>query len=496
MLYQMSFLHMSTYTPFDKELENLDENELQKLVDRSISEGWYIEYKADIPRKTSKIEGAKIVKAISAFANTKGGWLFYGVQSNDKNIATDLCGIDINEYENLPDQISQIISANINPKPVYHFKIVPLQTGRYVFIIRINESPTPPYITSAGVIYQRENNESNPIKDRYILEKLAEKTSDYYEVIEHFCQMEYVQTKGQAELHQSYLELYLFPLPFNSFFFKDFYTSEFFKKVQSRFYQSTECIFQDENTQGMALPLGLGFNSIYSSERSLIIRPLTDETLIYRTPTAELFANGGLKCFIPLREFDINNVPKHYESSALIDYLRNKYSPYEMIPGGGSYSWRYTPSGLSDLPDIKRRKETDFVRHIRMIDGVELIYILLIILTKYKAIMEDAGFDLETAVGYRARLTNTWRKFVFFDNDDYLEKIKLYNVPIAPKDDIEVPRFAKGNYYTVDLNDRAPFFSVAMTILDAIGLPDSSTIKFADIITEGIKNFDVTHGAQ
>lgn len=478
---------MTEYTPFSTEIENLDEQELQKLIDNSISEGWYIEFKADIPKKNSKLDVSKIVKTISAFANTKGGWLFYGVQANDKNIATEICGINLNEYKNISDQISQIISSNIAPKPIYHFKTVPLQSGKFVFIIKIEESPIPPYITSQGVIYQRENNESNPIKDRYIIEKLSEKTNEYYESIERFCNIDYKETKGQSESNQSYLELYLFPLPYDDFRFKNFFSTDFFKKVAVRFYQPVDCVFENQNGEKKNIPLNLGFNSIYSSQNSIIIRPINHDNIIYKTTTVELFINGGLKFLIPLCEFDLRNVPKYYKDSDLIDFLKDTFSPFETVRKNNQFTEN---SSIDESRQGTKRKQTDFVRHIRMIDGAELIYVLLIIISKYKAVLEDSKFDFKSEIGFRARLTDTWRKFVFFDNLDYLEKIKLFNLPIAPKNELEVPRFVKGNFYKLDLSEEDSFFIIARAILDAIGLPDSSTIKFADIINDGLKRYD------
>lgn len=480
---------MTNYTPFDKDIVDLDEQELQKLVDKSISEGWYIEYKSDLPKKQGKIESSKIVKSISAFANTKGGWLFYGIESDDKNIATNLCGIDFNQYNNLADQISQIISGNIAPKPIYHFKTVPLQSGNFVFIIRIEESPTPPYITSQGIIYQRENNESNPLKDRYVIEKLSEKTDDYYQAIERFCSMGYGETKGQSESNQSYLELYLFPLPFNDFYFKDFFSSDFFKQVALIFYQNVDCFFETKGGNSVNIPMNLGFNSIYSSQNSLIIRPLKEENLIYKTTTVELFTNGCLKFLIPLYEFDLDSIPKYYENSDVIKYLGDTYSPYETVVEFDHFFGSHS----NNSREVRKRKETGFANHIRMIDGAELIYVLLIIIAKYKAVLEDCGFDLNTEIGYRARLTETWRKFIFFDNNDYLKKIKLYNLPIAPKNEIEVPRFFKGNFYLLNIKEQFSFFTIARSILDAIGLPDSSTIQFWDIINDGLTRFDITN---
>lgn len=475
-----------TYSPFDKEIDDLDESELNKLIEKSISEGWYVEYKADLPKKSGKLDQSKIVKTISAFANTKGGWLFYGILTDEKNVAKALPGINISEYKNIADQISQVISGNITPKPIFHIKVVKLgQTDNYIIIIRIEESPIPPYITSQGIIYQRENNENNPIKDRYILERLAEKTDLYYSSIDNFCKIKYGETKGQSESNQSYLELYLFPLPFNDFRFKDFYSSDFFKLVAARFYQSVSCTFKD-NEGEVNLSLNLGFNSIYSSEKSLVIRPLKDNNLIYKTTTAELFINGGFKFLIPLYEFDIQNVPPHFENSKVIDYLLDRYSPNET-----TYETDYFFGNHSNNPprEILKRKDTDFVRHIKMIDGAELIYVLMVITSIYKAILEDSGFDLKTDIGFRAQLTSIWRKFVFFDNEDYLDKIKLFNLPIAPKDNLEIPRFAKGNFYVLNLDEEYSFFTIAKIILEGIGLPDSSSIKFSNIIHDGVKRY-------
>lgn len=51
---------MTEYNPFDKDLENLDEQELQKLIDNSISEGWYVEFKSDIPKKQVRLMEQKL----------------------------------------------------------------------------------------------------------------------------------------------------------------------------------------------------------------------------------------------------------------------------------------------------------------------------------------------------------------------------------------------------------------------------------------------------
>lgn len=296
------------YNPFDKELEDINEDELSKLIVNEVDEGWYIEYKSQIPEKSSgKLNTIKIVKSIAAFANTKGGWIFWGVECK-VNTASKICGINLDSYTNLQDQLSRIISSNINPTPIYHFKEVTLASGNVVFIIKVDESPTPPYITGNGVIYQRENNESNPIKDRYIIEKLSEKTEAYVKSIEDFTHFEdYGETVGQSESNQSFLELFLFPRPFDSFEFKGFFTNAFFRSVALNFYDNVDFEIEVDG-EVFSTPLNLGFNSIYTSLDSIIIRPITVKNIIYKGTTVELFRNGNLKVVIPLYDFSLNNV--------------------------------------------------------------------------------------------------------------------------------------------------------------------------------------------
>ena len=479
------------YNPFDKkDVSALKIEDLKTLLENEISEGWYIEYKRDVPKlKSKKLDNIKIAKSISSFANTKGGWIFWGIDSDDKNKPTSLNGFDISTYRNFEDQISQIINANISPKPYYHFKKIELENNNIILVIKVDESPTPPYITSQGVIYQRENNESKPIKDRYIIEKLNEKTKDYYESIERFSNFNLTETKGQSDWNQTYLELYLFPTPFDSFKFKKFYTSDFFKDVASRFYQNVDINLNIDDANSV-IPLNLGFNSIYSSEGSLIIRPLKEDNLIYKFTTVELFENGNLKFLIPLYEFDSRNVPERYNDSDTLNYLLDKYSPNETVDQT-SYSSFGMPPLNEDLPPITKRRETDFVNHIKFIDGMELILTILIIVSKYKAVLEDNNFDFDSKVGFRARITDCWRKFVFFDNDDYLEKLKLYNIPLSPKNEIEIPDFKSGNSYFTKLSEDGAYFQIARFILEGIGLPDSQTIDFNEIIKKGLERFEL-----
>lgn len=58
------------YSPFDKDIKDLQPEDLS--AQRSVHEGWYVECKRE------EITASAMAKALSAFANTFGGWLFPG----------------------------------------------------------------------------------------------------------------------------------------------------------------------------------------------------------------------------------------------------------------------------------------------------------------------------------------------------------------------------------------------------------------------------------
>ena len=70
------------YNPFDKlPGDTLTAEELQKLVENNVAEGYYVEYKSLFVRNE------KIGWSISSFANSYGGWYIVGVKTDEHNVA-------------------------------------------------------------------------------------------------------------------------------------------------------------------------------------------------------------------------------------------------------------------------------------------------------------------------------------------------------------------------------------------------------------------------
>ena len=77
------------YTPFNKTINEPDETDILGIL-RGVSEGWYVEYKSELPKIRD------VAKSLSSFANQYGGWLFIGVEEDKKSkTAAGFPGTDI-----------------------------------------------------------------------------------------------------------------------------------------------------------------------------------------------------------------------------------------------------------------------------------------------------------------------------------------------------------------------------------------------------------------
>lgn len=155
---------------------------------RNVSEGWFVEYKSEIG------SAEVIAKAISAFANTHGGWLFYGIAEKSKAepVAGTFPGISIADVEVAVNRIRSAAKDRVSPPPHYEIrsasgpcKDLDLPAGRAVLIVRVPKSYQTPHVHSSGVIYRRVGDGSEPVGERShhevvkLVERSSELESDY-----------------------------------------------------------------------------------------------------------------------------------------------------------------------------------------------------------------------------------------------------------------------------------------------------------------------------
>lgn len=146
----------------NKSWEKLRATDIVKFLS-DIEESIFVEFKSDDEAPN------KLVKEISAFANTYGGYILLGV-SDDKSVSG--C-TKWNEQ-----RIHTVVHDSLFPSPSLDVKKFVIE-GKKVYVIKIEEGSMPPYVTSKGGIYHRIGSGSTPIQDSGKLTELYNKRQDY-----------------------------------------------------------------------------------------------------------------------------------------------------------------------------------------------------------------------------------------------------------------------------------------------------------------------------
>ena len=166
---------MVDFNPFDKPVEDVEFGDLNDLEEQGVSEGYYVEYKRQLPSPPEDT----VAKVIASFANTYGGWFFLGIPERFNNEAASPIGIDLTEHNSLKETVRRWVKTRVDPVPDFDIQLVqnPDYSDWGVLIIEVPESRVPPHIMSDGVIYRRNGEESDPIEpetDRWKLDRLYE----------------------------------------------------------------------------------------------------------------------------------------------------------------------------------------------------------------------------------------------------------------------------------------------------------------------------------
>ncbi len=213
----------------NKKLGEINEQDLQSLITNQVAEGWYIEYKRQMPSQSPKIAAIlKIAASLAAFANSRGGYYIVGIEDDENNIANDVCGFD-NE-SNLKEKIQGIVTKNVFPTPFFESHIVNLENGKIVLIVEVTEGFETPYLCSDGKVYVRQGEARDPIaeKDRYLYQKLIDKGSKLKEKIDDFSTNPYLDIYKETNYlgiktgTKPLIEIYIYTQPMIALFLKIF----------------------------------------------------------------------------------------------------------------------------------------------------------------------------------------------------------------------------------------------------------------------------------
>lgn len=154
----------------NKPIEAVDEYDLQAMVLNQVRENRTLEYKAELPKKSGKEKDKwEFLADVSAFANTLGGDLVYGVREN-KGIASEVCGLELDNVDQECLTLQNIIQTGLDPRiPRVLIQPIPLANERTVILLRIPRSWALPHmVRDSSKFYGRNSNGKYPLDAREI----------------------------------------------------------------------------------------------------------------------------------------------------------------------------------------------------------------------------------------------------------------------------------------------------------------------------------------
>lgn len=142
----------------------------------TVAEGWFVEYKRQMT------QAKEISKEVAAFANTRGGWLFVGLDEKPgERTPSGGPGVLLAEAGKVSDSLRDAIHHHISPVPDFEIKVTPgpipalaIPEGFALVTCFIPQSSTAPHVHSSSRVYVRVSDKSTPqeLSDRTALDEL------------------------------------------------------------------------------------------------------------------------------------------------------------------------------------------------------------------------------------------------------------------------------------------------------------------------------------
>lgn len=284
------------YSPFidndvtPKNIFHITHEDLLLLRINGIEEGLNIEFKRNFDDHVK----TKIPNIIASFANGNGGWLFIGVMDATK----ELNYIPKLDYELM---ISNILKSKVSPIPRYEVRFIenPKDSDCGILVVWVPEGDSPPYI-STGKVYIRTGSDTSKcreVEDRYLLDKLYEKSEKNKNRFLNFCKREICIDNYSASLisrkELGMCNIYIIP-EYNLLLYKD-NTDDLANFIVNRSQKSF-----DYRSPDIAVSVNIPFYSYSYSPRSIIFRNHNLLDYYNKTIGYEQYYNGAAKIHIPI----------------------------------------------------------------------------------------------------------------------------------------------------------------------------------------------------
>lgn len=147
------------------EKENFTEEDILNILNSKLEESINIEFKSSGALSKDNMVKKEISKDISAFANSDGGIIFYGI-NEENHVAKSLSYIDGNEFTK--EWLENIIISTIQQK-IDEIRIIPVRfendITKTIYVVKIPVSNRRPHINNDKKYYKRYNFQSIPMEE-------------------------------------------------------------------------------------------------------------------------------------------------------------------------------------------------------------------------------------------------------------------------------------------------------------------------------------------
>ncbi|MBF0353824.1 MAG: ATP-binding protein [Alphaproteobacteria bacterium] len=127
-----------------KTLNLITQADLQALIDNEVHEGKAIDFKRDLPGSNDEAR-REFLADVSSFANSSGGDLLFGIDEAC-GIATAIPGVAPENMDNEKQRLDNMLRTGLEPRlPSVELHPVPLEGGRWVLIVRAQQSWNAPH---------------------------------------------------------------------------------------------------------------------------------------------------------------------------------------------------------------------------------------------------------------------------------------------------------------------------------------------------------------